>query len=552
MKEANYNKRDTKKAKEAWLDKVKKNTGQSVDGNNFFIPREVLENALGPYWTKVLDYAIEVGAKNVLAITSKSLRKTAVVKFIQHYLLAHNSWLQLKDLRRTKELSSSELMQAHLDVVKFWATEYNVPWMRDVLTQASGKMYFVRDKRRKDNQEINFGSFDSIAKEGGFTKPFVFHWEELVDPDSKGQAPTRDEFMYVYDLVSAKNEENFMAHGQEIDAFPMHWFTMNRWDKEHPLIEFAEEHVPWEPVKQWMLEDPENNNFFMEYIDKAKEGWEDLDKTLIVHGSKLANHILVKNEKWKQKQLDLIASGDPQKLGTVLGDVFEGTSQADYTYTWDAEDVIFHENLPNTPIAISIGIDKDKNEEIPLTMKSLHKFDTADVIAKFKRPVYSVITQEMEFNPSTKKSWNAEYYYQIIKKQVLSYGSKFIVLLDDDQRLWIDRFNNDQDIKNAKIAFAMAKKHGYWNIDYRVEYGENSIASGFESFLDNPNLRYFINEMKSIKNNPNTGIRDERKGKNKLNKTNSWEYTSFQFAPYAQTFPEGFWEWFYNDKSKES
>ena len=556
MKEMKYDKQHTKKAKELWLKKLKLNTGQSIDGNDFFIPREVLVEALGPYWIQVFDKAIELGATNILAITSKSTRKTAIVKFIQHYLLAHNNWLQAKDLRRTKELSSAVLMNSHEDALRFWAAEYNLPWIRDVITRGAGKMYFVRDKKRKDNQEIEFSSFDGIAKEGGFTKALITHWEELVDPNSKGSAPTKDEFLYTYDLINSKNEENFLSRGQKYNQFPTNYFTMNRWDKDHPLIRYAELHAPWQPVKEWMLEDPLNNNFYMQYVEKSEEGWEDLDKTLIIYASKLSNHILIKNEEWKQKQLDLIETGDQQKLGIVLGDVFDGIDKNDNTYTWNEFDVKFHKELPNTPISMTVSIDKDKNEEVPLTIKTLHKFEDNLTLMKYGKPVYAVITNQMKYNPASKKTWNAEIYYAIIKKQLLEAKKKsptktMNVFLDDDQKLWIDRFNLDPEIINNKIVVIGAKKHGRWNIDLRVEYGEKNIPLGFETFLDNPELRYFIHEMKGIVNNDNNGKRDERKGKNKLNKTNSWEYGSYVYSTYAYLFPSGFWEWYYNERTKK-
>lgn len=372
-KELRWTEQGTVKAKNAWQDKLRKKTGRETNGNDFLIEDEILFKALGPYWGQVLKEAIKVGARNILAITSKSLRKTAIVKFIVHYLMARHQWLQAMDLRRTKDQSSTSLIQAHLDALKFWAEEYNVPWLRETIQQASFSMYFIRDPKRKDNQKIEFSSFEAMKKVGGFTKPYVFHWEELVDPDSKGQAPTKEEFMYVYDLVNQKNEENFLSAGQKLNQFPTQFFTMNRWDTDHPLIEFAEEHAPWEPVKQWMLEDPENNNFFMHYVDTPNEGWEDLDKTLIVYGSKLANHILVENEDWKAKQLRLIATGEPQKLGTVLGDVFEGTSSSYNAYHYSRSDTItrdeFKKDYAKYATKAYISIDLDFSRQIRIRPK---------------------------------------------------------------------------------------------------------------------------------------------------------------------------------------
>lgn len=153
-KELKWTEQGTVKAKNAWQDKLRKKTGRETNGNDFLIEDEILFKALGPYWGQVLKEAIKVGARNILAITSKSLRKTAIVKFIQHYLIARHQWLQAMDLRRTKDQSANILIQAHLDALKFWAEEYNVPWLRETIQQASFSMYFIRDPKRKDNQKI--------------------------------------------------------------------------------------------------------------------------------------------------------------------------------------------------------------------------------------------------------------------------------------------------------------------------------------------------------------------------------------------------------------
>lgn len=498
--------------KDDWAAKLKKHTGQAIDGNDFYIADEILYEALGPYWGQVLKKAIEVGAKNILAITSKSLRKTAIVKFIQHYLLSRHAWLQAMDLRRTKEQSSSGLMQAHLDALKYWAMEYNVPWLRETIQQASFKMYFIRDKGRKDNQEISFSSFEAMKKVGGFTHPYVFHWEELVDPDSKGQAPTKEEFMYVYDLVDQKNQENFLAAGQELNKFPTHFFTMNRWDTEHPLIEFAEEHAPWEQVKEWMLEDPENNNFFMHYVEETNEGWGDLDKTLIIYGSKLANHLLVKNEEWKQKQLKLIETRDPQKLGTVLGDVFEGTSNSLNAYHYTKTTTItrdeFKEDYAKHVNKVYVSIDLDFSRQIRIRPKySASKVVMGDGVPVKVRRLIREKAYAIKCDGVSVDGAKTELYLkqtvrklELIWKQIredMPHIRRMYLLFDDNQAQWVGRFNFG-DIRNPfwhanKVDFSKQ-----WKIVNRPKDMDEAQDTGFIVDIEDPtnvNLHSYLKKV---------------------------------------------------------
>lgn len=437
---------------DAYQAKIRKATGKGGGTNDFLIEDEILFKALGPVWTYILKEAIRVGARNILGITAKSTRKTGIVKFIQHYLLARHKWLQAKDLRRTKELSNNVLTQSHLDAMKHWAEEYGLPWLRTTITQGAGKLFFVRDKKSKNNQTIEFSSFDGIASEGGFTKPYVFHWEELVDPDSKGKAPSKDQFMYVYDLVNGKNEENFIANGQKLNEFPTHWFTMNRWDTDHPLIEFAEEHAPWEAVKEWMLEDPENNNTYIHFVDQPKPGWEKLDKTMIVYMSKLANHIFCKDEVWKEKQLRLIAAGNPQDLGTVLGDAYEGVDTSLKSYHYSRADSITREEFKTDYAKYAtfarIVIDLDFSRQIRIRPKyTLTKTINGVAIHRLIRDrAYSV-----PCNGVSVDGHKTEVYFQntlklLVKlcdgiRKEMPQIKNVIIIIDDKKAQWVSRLN---------------------------------------------------------------------------------------------------------------
>ena len=528
-------------------------TGMSNGDNDFNIDKEAIKKIYGEDWYEIFHWNElhpDEQVNNIIMITAKSVRKTKLVKFKEHTMLAEHKWLEAYDLRRTKDQSMNALVKEHMDTLNLWANEYDTPWMRDVITKASNKMYFVRDKKRKDNQEINFSSFEAMASLGGFTRPNIFHWEELVDPDSKGKAPSKEEFLYVYDLVNSKNKENFLAFGKNVkDIGASHYFTMNRWDDNHPLIEFAEEVAPWVPVKEWMMEDLEKNNIFAKYVDKAPEGWEELNRSLIVYASKFSNSLLSKNEEWKQKQLDLVATGSQKQLGMVLGDTFEGDFNANKTYSF--KEFYTHKSLPKTPNRLSIGIDKDKNEEIVLTPKYLLKFDDYKTQLKYRKTVYASIRGKQVVLPANKKTWNGEVYYNLTKQKILEMVKvnireikEVIVYLDDDQKLWIDRFNLDEDMRRERISFVLAKKHGLWGIRERTDYMEQEIPRGFESSLDG-NL-YLLAEYTRCNNSDSTNMRDEKKGRNKLNKINSDEYSSYVNSFYKNSFPTGFWKWWYN------
>lgn len=521
MKEQKAGKKITAKAKSEWIDKLKKNTGQTTNGTDFLIPEETLEKALGPYWYQVLKEAERVGAINVLAITSKSLRKTAVVKFIQHYLLAKHEWLNTMDLRRTKDLSSSVLIQSHIDAMSYWATEYGVPWLREVIQQAAYQMYFVRDKKRKDNQELEFSSFDAMRKVGGFTKPYIFHWEELVDPDSKGSAPDKDAFFYTYNLVKGKNRENFLAKSKMrvYNTTPTHWFTMNRWDTDHPLIQFAETHAPWEQVKTWMLDDPENNNFFMHYVEKAEEGWESLNKTLIVYGSKLANHLMVQDEDWKSEQLALIESKDPQALGTVLGDVFEGTATSLNAYHYTRKDTVtreeFIKHYSKHVTKAYISVDLDFSRQIRIRPKyAVSK--SADVFGNKIHRLVRDRAYAIKCGGVSKDGALTEMYFKQTKammekicKQIreeMPHLSRVFILFDDKKAQWVGRFN----FGDAKNPFWSANKVTFdqiWKIKERPKTMDEAQDTGFMVDIEhatNENLhkylkRIIINESKVSK-----------------------------------------------------
>lgn len=511
-KEAAYNKQDTKAAKANWNKKLRGATGRGSKGNDFLITDEILFDALGPVWTEVLKKAIEVGATNILAITSKSLRKTAIVKFVQHYLLSRHQWLDAQDLRRTKDQSSSVLIKSHLDALTFWATEYNLPWLREVIQQASFKMYFVRDKKRKDNQEIEFSSFEAMRKIGGFTKAYVFHWEELVDPDSKGQAPTIDEFMYTYNLVREKNEENFRAKGQ-MDVYrntPTNFFTMNRWDTDHPLVEFAERHAPWQPVKEWMLEDPENNNFFMHYVDEVGEEDEfyGLGKTLIVYGSKLANHIFAKDEEWKRKQISLIETGVPSILGTVLGDVFEGTTSVEKAYHYNTVNTVsrdeFKESYAKNATKAYISIDLDFSRQIRIRPKYLvSKQFVGGNISRFIRDR----AYRIKCNGVSSDGASTEFYFQETKKKLMEickqireempHLTRVHLLFDDKKAQWVGRFN----FGDAKNPYWIARKVDFdqkWRIYERPKTMDLAQDTGFMVDIEhetNDNLHKYLKNV---------------------------------------------------------
>ena len=560
-KELAYNKQGTKKAQDAWQKKLRENTGQSNDDTSFEILESAIKKAVGEKWWSVLTWMRnhpDQQVDNILALMAKSTRKTKIVKFWQHYLLSTSKWLHAYDLRRTKELSKDKLIGEHMDALVMWSAEYDTPWIRDVIQKGSSKMFFVRDKKRKDNQEIAFGSFDGLKGEGGFTKPYIFHWEELVDPDSIGSAPSWETFKYVLNLVNSKNEENFLSAGIDWDKFgAKNFFTMNRWDTSHPLVEFAEAHAPWEPVKELFLDDLVENNFFVHYVGEPKEGWEEMANTLIVYGTKFSNHLLIKNENWLKKQLKYVESGSAYHLGVILGDIFEGDDSKNKLMSFKEQDVYFHHQLPNTPVQMNIGIDIDANEEVPLVVKTLHKFDSGSVILKYGKPVYAIITNKVYLNPSTKKGWNSVKYNNIIRNQLLneSVSNPSIIKtisthIDDDKKMWIHPFQRDKELKAHGISPILAKKHGYWGINNRVEYTKNAIPSGFESFIDNKECRLTLREILSIKKNPHTGLRDEDKGRNKLNKANAWEYSSAIWNVHQKSFPSGFWEWYYGEKKK--
>lgn len=529
MKELKPNQRATKKSKSDWLQKVRENTGKSVSGqSDFLIEDEILFKALGPVWTLVLKEAILKQAVNILAITSKSARKTAIVKFIQHYLLARHKWLQAKDLRRTKDVSSTELIKAHLSAISFWANEYGLPWIQETITQSATAMFFVRDPKRKDNQKIEFSSFDAMKAVGGFTSPYVLHWEELVDPDSKGQAPDRDTFLYTYNLVNDKNKENFIAQGHGEYLFPTHWFTMNRWDTDHPLIEFAEEHCPWEPVKQWMLEDPVENSAFMHFVDEANHPWEALNKTLIVYMNKLSNHILIQNEEWKERQLKLIATGIPEHLGTVLGDVFEGTKQSLNAYHYTRRDKvareIFLKDYAPYVNKIYISIDLDFSRQIRIRPKYAA---SKPFVGGAQKRLIREKPYSLKCDGVSKDGAKTEFYLkqtnallERILKQIreeMPHIRRIHLLFDDKKAQWVGRFNYS-DMANPMWFANKVDFDQKWPIKDRPKTFDEAQDTGFLIDIEHPSNEILHKYLKKVIIDETTHSKTKMKIKKRLEK----------------------------------
>lgn len=560
MGQARGGKSLTAKQKKELLNRMGKSGGSDLEDASFIITNEELKIIVGDEWYAVLMWIEEHPDKpvvNIFATTSKSARKSIVFAAFLIYLLGKHPWLQGAAARATKDMSSTELITVFQNVRRFLYDEYKIAWATpEIITESKDGIYLIRDRKRKDNQRIPFTSFEELVTKGGFTDTTAFFWEELVDNKFKKKPPTKEDFLDDYNFIATKNKENFITRGKDYYAFPTHFFALNRWDTNHPIIQFQEDHIKWQRVKEWMLVDLVKNNFFVYYVEKANPGWKGFDHSLIVYASKFSNHLLTGNANWLREQKELVAEGKQRNLGIILGDVFEGNVKTNNTYGFGKTFV--HKKLPIAPFAVTYGTDRDIHDEIVITPKYLLKFDDIRTLEKYKRPVIAAIAgpqrilkmKGMNLDDTSRaimiKTWLKRSFLDLQKNSPVPKGKKAVSYLDDDQSVTVADFNIDKDLKKELIVFAKAKKHGSWGIHERQDYMEDARMTGFESTLIGNEV--LEREYHICMNKEKEPIRNEDPGANKLNKINSDEYSSYIARGYKHRFPEGFWEFYYEDK----
>lgn len=558
LKQVRGKNQDTKEAKENWKLLHDKYSGSTVE-TKFVIPEGATDEWEGYYWEMVLNWRKhhpDQPVVNIIALMGKSTRKSTVFAADVIKRISRESYLYGVGARDTDDRSKSELDELFMNTKNIMVNELNLDFLEEVFIKGTNTWWFVKDSKRKDNKNIELTSFEKIIKKGGFIKPVISLWDELVNPDAtENEIPGKEEFLHNLKLINSKNRENFLAAGADYKAFATNLFAMNRWSPNHPLVMFAEEHFPYNEIEEEFLKDPMNNNFAVKYVGKANDGWKALNETLIVYGTKFSNDMIANDESLVDQLLEDLENGSQGDRGIILGSEFEGVSSPNKVYQFAAEDWYMHSLLPKKPHKIAYSVDYDYNQEISFLKHNLMVFDEEEVIEEFGHKVYAIITEPV--NPLITKNMHQNgkgvFVEEWIVDKMKSYveeGNYEIPVVhayhDNDQATTIDNYNHEKrhNLKAThNIHSKKPTKHGFWDIEPRVKFMNDAVPKGFVSLIDNPAAKRLKREFYICKVEPGKKSRDERPGKQMLNIINTLEYGVAPWSKYKSKFPTGFWEW---------
>lgn len=558
LKQVRGKNQGTKEAAANWKLLNEKYSGKSK-GDQFIIADGHSDEWQGFYWEQIMNwrkYHPDQPVVNILAITGKSTRKSTIFAEEVIERMSQEPYLFGIGARDTDDRSKSDLDELFTRTKDIMITELDLDFLEEVLTKGNGTWWFIRDPKRKDNKNIQLTSFEKIVKKGGFVKPVITLWDELVNPDATpAEIPNREEFLYGMKLINTKNRENFLSAGKDYKKFATNLFAMNRWVDNHPLVEFAEEHFPFKEVEKQFMEDPLNSNFAVKYIGIANKGWKDMNETLIVYASKFSNDMIINDIPLREQLIEELEMGSQRDKGIIIGSVFEGAKGSDKVYQFAPEDWWMHEELPKKPLKVATSTDYDYNEEIVLHEHYLMCFDEPEVIEEFGHKVYAVITKPI--HPLITKNMPQDGKGVLVEEWVVDKMiqaktgvevevDKMKAYHDNDQGGTIDNYNNPlrQDLRRKhKIYSSKPTKHGWWDIIPRVKFTNKAVPLGFWSLMENKAAKRVKREFHNCKVQPGTKGRDERPGKQKLNIINTMEYGVAPWSRYMSKFPTGFWEW---------
>lgn len=517
-------------AQKAWSERLKVRTGES--GYDIFgdFDDEKFREAVGDDWYQVFNYHKDNGVKvkNVVAVMAKSTQKTKVAKKWQLHKMCQHKWLNAIDTRSTLDLKG-DMMKHWRDVSRFLMLEQKLTWVPEKMMEASDSNYLVRESGRKDNQQMQFLSFNKLLQMGGYTtntgNGVVFHHDELSDPSDalKGREMDEDEFVATYKLIDEKNEEMMISTGNRLDPNePRHFFTQNRYNSNDPLTKFCEAHFPWHDafneetgvitpgVKTWMLKDPENNNFIVHYVEKALPGFDSIfDHTLIVYGNKFSNKHLTKDEEWVQRQRDLIEKGRPEDLAIIIGDLFEGYHGLKSAYHYSRKEKItleeFYKDYAPHVTDVRIAIDLDFSRQIVISPK----YSCAKPLPNGTK-IYRCVRDRfyrVACHGVSDDGFTTEQYFKQTKAQLdsickeirekMPHIKKINLIFDDKKAQWVGRYNYG----DASSPFWNAQKVNFdqtWRIKERPAVIDEMQDSGYIIDINHPtnsNLHLILARM---------------------------------------------------------
>lgn len=558
VKVARWDEQHTKKAQNAWQARLEAETGVSSVGTPFeTFTLEKMYAICGELWEEVIRYgeSRNLEVKNIVAIMGKDTRKTTVFVIFMWFIMSYYDKINGFLLRDTIDKATTQMRMQLRKSAALIANEYGIEGFQEYAKESSDGFYLVRDKDSKANQKIELLSFDSIIELGGFTTsngfPAVFIYDELQNPNSAHkEIQSKEEFLANYKFIDSKNEGIEISTDYELPKWmPRHYFLSNRYVGDHPLNLFAEEHFPYyshqdengnevKGVRDWMLEDPLNNNFVVHYVgdDNVKPEWEDFSKTLIVYGSKLSNHILRKSEEWTKKQLALIERGNEEDLAVIIGDLYEGYENGDNAYSYSRKEKITREVFEKeyAPYAegITIAVDLDFSRQIRIRPKYHLKKNKGGV------NIYRTIREKaymIKCNGVSDDGFITEQYFKSTVahlKDICDYIRKTMpqipkvkIIMDDKKAQWVGRFN----FGDAQNRFWSAMKVNFdqkWHIALRPQVMDEMQDTGFIIDIEDYSNNIFHEKIKNvkIKEGSNPKKREEKDRDEFIDDINADEY----------------------------
>lgn len=464
--------------------------------------------------------------------------------------------------------------------------------------KGQNQSYRMTKSVKTDNQQIEYAGFDDYnalagieAKNLGYF-PYVII-EEPVMLDDEGNIPSPQEWeaqiSTIKDSVARSNSRHMSIFNREVPPTKYH-YTMNPWD-DHPLIVYAESVFPEEKFLEWAIKDLLNNTM-MTYYDEPKDTlivrntkfdnpkirvvektlahfkittmaeWIAFDKTKIDFEDEAFASVQIKDfhfvdhlKKYKgalyPQAMDALAANDRLKMTQILGLKYENEGKNKKTYNLNKLPITnvddFKYNGKFSPLYMALDIDHRRQFVLSSGFSVIHEQKAGAT------PVCNIIVRPQQSLPVDGVGDSGElidHYAQIMVKKMqeeLSWYIKTtgkyvrpIIAVDDNYRHYINIFKKLM----PEASFALAQKHGSWEIIPRTTWFQTAIDSGF-IIMSDKNIK-LISNLKKSQIKEGSEKRDESGAREKdYDEINSLEYMLYYFrhiiyGKYKAGIPENY------------
>ena len=405
-------------------------------------------------------------------------------------------------------------------------------------TQQSGfiKHYDIpyEDTRKTKNfkkRTMLSGSFEALTKlahrVNEVRKITRVYADELVSHKS-GEIPPDKETWFedyeksIFGSLFKKAKDTLSSYC--FDAF------MNKWDKNFPVIEYADSLIDYDGfVKNWYMEDLVNNNFIMFYVVQ--------DRTAIINASKFNSMVIRAN---KDRQDDLLSKAkkaidtdDQYALAEILGDVYEGAEIGkDFIYRNSIQEDFEYGIIDGSkePI-VDIGIDIDPNKVIEIAASQLVWVGNEPHINTYALKSIPINFKGRYPTKDEQDNINKE-ILESISEITLDAGLYVRNVMIDDNFGWIvggvEGLAHENGIYDIVFDKPRQKKDE-WNILTRQLFFNKFMARGNLHFIDDHSTRELLTDFKNIKKqkvsaaNAFRSVNKRQDGND--HKINAWEYS---------------------------